>query len=97
MTHSPAASWTRLAFDSWALSMEASCVVWLRGMRMMGGGAIATREAERMVAEKVEAGLGLWPVLTRGGFNQSPQELGALTLRHYAGPVRANRRRLSRA
>lgn len=92
----PHAAWTRLAYESWSLSVEASCVIWLRTLRMMGGGAIASREAERMVAEKVAAGMTLWPALAEGGPGQSAEELGARALRHYRKPVRANRRRLSR-
>ena len=96
MTRTPAASYTRLAFDFWALSLEASQVMWLRGMRMMAGGPLATREAERMLAEKVEAALTLWPAIASGGIGQSVEEVGARALRHYRKPVRANRRRLAR-
>lgn len=96
MTPSPAASWTRLAFDTWALSMEASCVVWLRGMRIMAGGQLAEREAQRMVEEKIATAMGLWPALMADGMGQTFEEVCASTLRHYAKPVRANRNRLSR-
>ncbi|MBH1945284.1 hypothetical protein I5L01_13730 [Erythrobacter sp. YJ-T3-07] len=96
MTQSPAASWTRLAFDTWALSMEASCVIWLRSMRIMAGGKLAESEAERMVSEKLTAAMTLMPAIMAGGANQSAEEATGRALAHYAKPVRANRRRLTR-
>ncbi|GAB5351532.1 MAG: hypothetical protein CL575_10605 [Altererythrobacter sp.] len=96
MTRSDPTAWTRLAFDSWALSFDAASVVWLRSLRIMAGGKLAEREAERMVKEKVVANLLLWPYLWQGGPFQSAQELSTRALRHYSGPVQANRRRLSR-
>ena len=96
MTRSDPTAWTRLAFDSWALSVDAASVIWLRSLRIMAGGKLAEQEAERMVTEKVMANLLLWPFLLQGGPYQSAQELSSRTLRHYSGPVRANRRRLSR-
>ena len=92
----PYSAWTRLTIDGWVLSCEASCVIWLRMARLMGGGALASREAERMVSEKMIAGMTLWPMLAAGGTNQSATQIGERTLRHYRKPVRANRRRLSR-
>lgn len=92
-----ASTWPELAFQSWMLMGEASMVIWLRSMRMMMGGPLAAREAERMVTEKMTAGMGLIPALMAGGMAQSAEALGAATLAHYMAPVRANRRRLSRA
>ena len=99
-----AKTWPELAFDSWLLMGEASMVVWLRSMRLMMGGPLAAREAERMVSEKIAASLTLMPalmpvlmpILVSGGAARSGEALGAATLAHYARPVRANRRRLSR-
>ena len=96
MTQSPVASWTRLAFDTWALSMEASYVIWLRSMRIMAGGKLAESEAERMVSEKMTAAITLWPAMMAGGFDQSAEEATGRALAHYGKPVRANRKRLSR-
>ena len=86
----------QLAMDSWMLGFEAANVMWLRGMRIMAGGKLAEREAERMVREKLVANAMLWPTLLMGGFGQTAEQLGARTLAHYAKEVRANRRRLSR-
>jgi len=89
-------SWPELAFTGWLLMGDAAAVVWLRTLRLMLGGAGATREARLMVAEKVAANLTLGPALIARGFKQSPEDLGAATLAHYGKPVRANRRRLAR-
>lgn len=96
MSSSNPPSWTSLAFDSWMLSMEAAQVVWLRSLRVMSGGKAAENEVQRMVTEKLLANALLWPALVAGGFTQSPEQIGARTLRHYGKPIRANRRRLSR-
>ena len=96
MKPSPTKSWPELAFDSWLLMGEASTVMWLRSMRLMMGGPLATREAQRMVSEKLTASLTLMPALMAGGMAQSAEALGAAALAHYRGPVRANRARLSR-
>ena len=85
-----------LAFDSWMLGFEAASVMWLRGIRLMAGGKLAEREAERMIEEKLVANTMLLPFLAMGGFAQSPEQVGARMIRHYRKPVRANRRRLSR-
>ena len=50
-------SWPRIAFDAWSLSFDAMTVIGLRTLRLAGGGAVADRESERMVAEKIFA---LW-------------------------------------
>lgn len=89
-------SWPELAFDSWLLMGEASMVMWLRSARLMMGGPLATREAQRMISEKFAAGLTLMPTLMAGGTAQTAEAIGAATLAHYRKPVRANRRRLSR-
>ena len=88
-------SWPELAFESWLLTGEASLVIALRSMRLMMGGPIAAREAQRMVSEKLAATMTLGTALMAGGLAQTPEALGAATLAHYARPVRANRRRLS--
>ena len=85
----------RLAMDGLAMWIDASMVIWLRGMRIAGGGRIANREATRMVAEKLDANwqLGLDMVLNPA---TTPDEAARRSIDHYAPRVRANRRRLSR-
>ena len=89
-------TWGRLAFDTWQISFEAASVVWLRSLRIMAGGRLAEREAERMVREKLMANMMLWPALMAGGLSQAPVQFSARAIGHYSRPVRANRRRLSR-
>ena len=90
------AGWPRLVLDAWLLSLEASQVVWLRSLTLMAGGKRAESEAQRMVTEKLVANMMLWPTIMAGGFSQSAEQVGARAVEHYAGRVRANRRRLSR-
>ncbi|MCP9221316.1 hypothetical protein MKP08_00940 [Erythrobacter sp. LQ02-29] len=86
-----------LLFDTWMLANEAAFVMWLRGWRMMAGGPLAEREANRMVSEKLTAAALLWPALLAGGPFQSGTAVGERMVEHYRKPVQANRRRLSRA
>ena len=87
-----------LAMESWKLWADASAVIWMRGVRIAQGGALADREAERMVQEKLTAnmmlGWSLWPVLASGG---SEEALMRRSVAHYGKTVRANRRRLAKA
>lgn len=89
-------SWSRLAFDSWSLSFDAMAVIGLRTMRLASGGALADRESERMVAEKLFA---LW-MLPLAMVSPMPTLDPAVTARrslaHFGKTVRLNRRRLSR-
>ena len=96
MTKPAPKTWPELAVESWMLGAEMSMVIWLRSMRMMAGGKLAEREAERMVSEELSAAMTLWPALMAGGLAQSAEETTGRALAHYGKPVRANRRRLSR-
>ena len=92
----PWKSWPELAIEGWMLGAEMSAVIWLRSLRMMTGGRLATREAERMVGEKVTAAMTLVPAILAGGLGQSAEEATGRAIAHYSKPVRANRKRLSR-
>ena len=96
MTKPAPKTWPELAVESWMLGAEMSMVIWLRPIRMMAGGKLAEREAERMVSEKLSAAMTLWPALMAGGPAQSAEDATSRALAHYGKPVRANRRRLSR-
>ena len=93
---SSAKTWPELAIEGWALGAEMSAVIWLRSLRMMTGGRLATSEAERMVSEKITAAFGLVPAIMAGGLGQSAEEATGRAIAHYRKPVLANRRRLSR-
>lgn len=91
----PAADWSRLMFDASRLCLDAGTVVALRSWRMMAGGpAAATREMERMLSEKVEAGFELGGALA-GGRVKSPEAAARKALGVYGKRVRGNRKRLS--
>jgi hypothetical protein len=81
--------WMKLAFDSWALGIEASQVVGLRTMQMATGRASGD-EVARMIGEKVEAALTLQAQAMTG------RATPATAVRHYRRKVQANRRRLTR-
>lgn len=88
--------WTTLAFDSWALGLEASSVIGLRMMKLAAGGAAAQAEAQLMVGEKVAAGLMLPMLAATGQLGASGHAIAAGSLAHLRKKVRANRRRLSK-
>lgn len=88
--------WTSLAFDTWALGVEASAVIGLRMMKLAAGGAAAQAEAQRMVSEKVVAGLTLPMLAATGQLGASAPAVASGSLTHLRRKVRANRRRLSR-
>ena len=91
-----AQSWMSLAFDSWSTGLEASAVIGLRLMKLSAGGAEAGAEAQRMVAEKVDAAIELQMLAVTGGLGTSWETAAGRSLRHVRKAVRANRRRLRR-
>lgn len=96
MTHPSHKTWPELALESWWLGAEMGLVIWQRSLRMMAGGKLAEREAQRMVSEKLTAAVTLWPALMAGGPYATAEDTAGRALAHYGKPVRANRRRLSR-
>ena len=89
------ADWPRLMFDASQLWANAGIVVALRSWRMMTGGpAVAQREIDRMLSEKVEAGFELAGALA-GGRVKSPEGAARKALGVYGKRVRGNRKRLS--
>lgn len=87
------AAWSKLWFDGWALWFDAATVMWLRSARIAGGGALGTRESQRMVAEKAAANAELATLLLTGGLT-TPHAAATTAVRTYGKTVRANRRRL---
>ena len=88
-----AATWTRLWIDTSFLMADAAMVMTMRGWRMMAGGRPATREAERMLGEKVEAGFELAGALASGRV-RTPEGAARAAIGTYGKRVRANRKRL---
>jgi len=87
--------WLRTGFDAWLLGLEASSVIALRAMKLAAGGAAANAEAQRMIREKIEAGLALQKLALTGKLGRTAQGTAAKAIRHYRRKVRANRHRLS--
>jgi len=88
------AGWPRLMLDTSQLWGDAAMVVALRSWRIMAGGpAVARREVERMISEKVEAGAELAGALASGHVD-SPQSAARKALNIYAKRVHENRHRL---
>lgn len=100
MTPSPSPSpallrqWTKLWVDASFLMADATTVMMLRSLRMMGGGRTAGREAERMMGEKVEAGFELAGALASGRV-RSPEAAARKAMTVAGKRVRANRKRLA--
>jgi len=76
-------------WDIGILAAEAQQVIWLRLMRLAGGGARASTEAQRMVSEKVAIAA---PVAAGILMGDSPKKV----VKRYSRKVRANKRRLSK-
>jgi len=89
--------WIGIGFDAWRLGMEASAVIGLRTWAIAQGGAAASAESERMVREKIAAGLSLQAMALSGALGANPAAASARTLAFYRRKVNANRRRLTRA
>jgi hypothetical protein len=96
MKRSRANPWPGIGWDAWRLGMEASAVIGLRTLKIAQGGAAGQAEAERMVSEKLKAGLELQALALTGGLGATPASASARTLAHYRRRVNANRRRLSK-
>ena len=89
--------WLTLGFNMWRLGAEAQAVMALRMMRLAAGGAVAQREAVRMVSEKgvaaAQAGLAAAALAATGGTTVA---IGRKVVGGYRKRVRANSRRLRR-
>ncbi|HEY2052208.1 MAG TPA: hypothetical protein VGH03_22930 [Caulobacteraceae bacterium] len=88
--------WPELGWKAFTLGVEAASVMTLRTLKIAAGGAPATAEAQRMVQEKLDAGLALQAKLWTGALGSTPSSMTSRTLAHYRPKVRANRRRLSK-
>ncbi len=88
--------WIGLSLDAWRLGLEASQVIGLRTMKIAAGGAAGKAEADRMIAEKIDAGLALQTLAMTGGLGLTAASASARTLAHYRRKVQANRRRLAK-
>ncbi|MHA6720179.1 hypothetical protein ACX40Y_12090 [Sphingomonas sp. RS6] len=90
----PYGNWMKIGIDSWTLGMEASTVIGLRMAKLAAGGPAAAIEAQRMVAEKMQAALELQAAAAMGKLGSTPDAQARRTLSHYRRKVRANAKRL---
>ena len=90
----PTDDWANLMLDASRLWAEAGMVVALRSWRMIHGGAAASREFERMLSEKGEAGFELAGALATGRL-ASTEAATREVLGIFGKRVRGNFRRLS--
>ena len=85
-----------LAWQAWALGMEAGWVIAMRSMKIAAGGPQALLETQRMVAEKTASALTLQTMAISGALGRSGPAVASRAMKHYTGKVRANRRRLNK-
>ena len=76
-------------WDIGMLVAESQQVMWLRYLRLAGGGTVAAAEARRMVSEKVA-------VATLAGAGVMMGDAPGRVVKRYRKKVRANRRRLAK-
>ena len=96
MARSRGNPWLGIGFDAWSLGLDASAVIALRTLKIAQGGAAGQAEAQRMVQEKLDAGMALGALALGGGLGGTPASASARTLAHFRRKVNANRRRLSK-
>lgn len=95
MNQNNLAAWTRAGVDLWMLGAEAASVMSLRMIRLSAGGAIAGKEAELMLSEKVQAAVELQTRFMTGAVGLSPLAATQGFVSHYRRKVAANSRRLA--
>lgn len=88
--------WAGLAWDAWAMGLEASSVIGMRTLKIAAGGAAADAEIRLMVGEKVTAAMTLPMLAMTGQLGANPTAVAARSLTYLRKKVRANRRRLSK-
>ena len=81
--------WMKLAVDTSLLALESQQVIGLRVLKLALGGDAATREANRMVAEKATA---FGEAATKVATGKTTRSV----VKGYRKKVRANRRRLAK-
>jgi hypothetical protein len=88
--------WT-YGFALTRFALEAQTVIALRMLRLATGGALARREAARMVGEKGSAlAMAQWSAAAALAGGRTPRTAGKRAFGTYKRAVSKNRRRLSR-
>ena len=86
--------WTKLGFDTWALTYEASGVIASRLARIARGDTAAMVESQLMVTEKIASATALMAMAMTGGLGSTPYSSASRTVAHYRKAVAKNERRL---
>jgi hypothetical protein len=95
-TADPFGGWFRVGLDFWMLGLESSSVIALRTMKIAAGGTAASDEAQRMVSEKMSAGVDLCQRAAFGQLGATMPGIAAAAIADCRKVVRANQRRLTR-
>ncbi len=82
--------WFQLMQTLTEINLSAQRVIGLRMVRIAGGGTVGMREAQRMVTEKLVAGVEANALLLSGASLHT-------TAKRYRSAVRANERRLNKS
>lgn len=88
--------WAGMAWNAWAMGLEASTVIGLRTLKIAAGGPAAQAEIDLMLSEKIKAALSLPMLAMTGQLGATGPAVAARSLTHLRKTVRANRRRLSK-
>lgn len=96
MARKTSQDWMTTGFSLWQLGAEANAVIMLRMARFAMGGASARKEAQLMVAEKVQAAAELQMRAMTGALGATPLSRTRKTISHYQRKVSANKKRLSK-
>jgi hypothetical protein len=89
-----ARTWLELGWQTWGLGIEAAEVIALRSLAVGLGGAAASRETVRMVAEKIGTALEIQAAAATGALGADPAVASRRAISRIRRKVRANRRRL---
>lgn len=97
MTRKTSQDWMTTGLSLWQLGAEANAVIMLRMARFAMGGPSAQKEAQLMIAEKVQAAAELQIRVMTGALGATPLSGTKKTISHYQRKVSANRKRLSKS
>jgi len=88
-------SWLGLSWAAWQAGLEAQQVIGLRLAKLASGGAAATAEINRMVAEKMAAALEAQQAAAAAMLTGKAAQIPSRTIALYRRKMRANRNRLN--
>jgi len=81
--------WVRVGFSAWDLGFEASSVIGLRVLNIVGAGPAAEAETRLMFREQFETGWTIQGKVLTGALGVTAHTATARTLAHYGRKVRS--------